>query len=81
MNFSARTVLITLAASVMGLAVALAIVNTSAPATVVVPAPAVRVVDPAKDGQRVAVGMSGCLAAACHGAPAGKLLNGERGDD
>ena len=79
--FSARKVLVTLAAGIFGVAVALAARNATTLPTITIPKHEL----PGRDGPtavgRVAVGMSGCLAAACHGAPAGKLLNGERGDD
>ena len=77
---SARKVLVTLAAAVLGVAVALAARNATTPATVNVPKHEPRKESDPTVAERRAVGMTGCLAAACHGAPAGKLLNGERDD-
>ncbi|HEY1187600.1 MAG TPA: multiheme c-type cytochrome, partial [Gemmata sp.] len=82
MNLSARTVLVTLAAAVLGIAVAVGAARVTKPDTVVVPGP----VTPGGGGagqkaEDRAVGMAGCMAAACHGAPATKALSGDRGAD
>ncbi|MBP3957474.1 hypothetical protein J8F10_19680 [Gemmata sp. G18] len=85
MNLSARTVFLTLAGVVPGLALALAAARVAPTATVSIAAPEPRAASSDNGGagnlNRQAIGMSGCLAAACHGAPAGKALNGERGAD
>ncbi len=81
MNLSARTVLLALAGVILGLAVALAASQFERPVVVDVPAHQPRKEDEATVAKRQPVGMSGCLAASCHGAPAEKVLNGERGDD
>lgn len=81
MNFSARTVFVTLAAAVFGLAVAVGAARVTKYDTVTVPK-----YEPPQPGaeekaERKPVGMAGCMAAACHGAPANKALNGDRGEE
>ncbi len=83
MNLSARTVALTLAGVIPGVALALAAARVAPTATISLPVPEARAAssEGAGNANRQAIGMSGCLAAACHGAPAGKVLNGERGID
>lgn len=81
MNFSARTVFVTLAAAVFGIAVAIGAARVTKPDTVAVPKYDPPQPGAEEKGDRKAVGMAGCLAAACHGAPADKSLNGDRGND
>lgn len=81
MNLSARTVLVTLAAAVAGLAVAFGAARGTRADGVTVTLPKY---EPAHAGadhkaERQPVGAVGCMAAACHGAPADKLLNGRPG--
>ena len=79
----ARTVLVTLVAVGLGLGVAMALTaRGDKPAgTVVIPAADVRGPAAPVAVSRTAVGMSGCLAAACHGGPAAKALAGDLGPD
>ncbi|QEG27127.1 hypothetical protein GobsT_18810 [Gemmata obscuriglobus] len=81
MNLSARTVLVTLVAAAVGLAVAVGAARAVKPDTVTVPK--YEPVHPTSDAptERRPVGAVGCMAAACHGAPAGELLNGRSGPD
>ena len=73
----ARTVLVTLIAAGLGVAVALAGSGGPSAGRVVLSEHPVRVTTTPGAADRVAVGMSGCLAAACHGAPAGAALEGK----
>jgi hypothetical protein len=78
MNLSARTLLVTATAAALGLAAAVgATLGTRRPAgPVVLPAADARRADDAGPAKRVPVGMAGCMAAACHGAPAEAVLTG-----
>ena len=75
MKLAARMVSIALPAVALG--VVLAVVGCTAPREVTVPAYRPPERKTATDLKHVPVGMSGCLASACHGAPARDLLAGK----
>jgi hypothetical protein len=76
MKLAARKVLSAL--PVGALLVGFGIVGCTPPAEVKVPPYQPPTSTPSTDLKNVPVGMSGCLAAACHGAPARELLEGKR---
>ncbi len=75
-----RTVLVTLVVAGFGVAGAIAAFGPRSAAKIVIPTADVRTTTSTGPATRTAVGMSGCLAAACHGAPAGKALKGDLAD-
>ena len=75
MKLAARTVWIALAPVALGAVVL--VVGCSAPAEVKVPAYQPPARAQASDLKGLPVGMSGCLASACHGSPAQRTLEGK----